>query len=658
MAPIRISRTTPCVLAVFLLVAIVPLRAAEPEDDLAAERALRRVLRTSLPLADRLEAAASVLADPQGVDGESLVRGGLGLLREAPPTGTWLLLAGVERSWLGDDLRARGADDVAALLAGEAPDADRAVWAAAGLLLGHRPDGLERVLASAWPPDPATVAVLRREGIDAEATNAQGLAAEVARRAPASRALDRATSADEHEMRAGLDALRALGEAALPVLLAEVEPAPRGVPEGRLPRTTRAILALGLMGRREATAPLMACLLESPDGWVKVAAATALGDLGDPTAVIALCHQLLYRGDVLRPRDQWDYPGQRETTVAAADWAGIEYFVVDGAAADALLRIGVPGAVEWIVHNQLNPGKANFRVRVLQDAVDALRRAVPAAPVAAYNPDSGFPQRRRAFDALLAWWEAHRFEDATLLARHLDENDPGFRAEARRMVERLRGRSVMELQISQETCALVGPAVTPTLLETLAVANNRVLRTEIARALGAVRDLRAVPPLLELARDRASFLRAVALGSLGAYVERDPRVLPALLAALDDGDPAPRVAALKALVAAPPSDEVRGALARHDPEMHRQTFGSPDRDYEMAFTVASLVQEGEAVWPRIRDGLGHPERYVRRTWWDLLRAALDLPDHLYDAGKDPSASDWKPIDETRVLEALRARRSP
>jgi len=51
--------------------------------------------------------------------------------------------------------------------------------------------------------------------------------------------------------------------------------------------------------------------------------------------------------------------------------------LIDEAAADALLRMGVRNAAGWLIKNKLDPSKASFRVRVLQDTVDALRRSTP-----------------------------------------------------------------------------------------------------------------------------------------------------------------------------------------------------------------------------------------------------------------------------------------
>jgi hypothetical protein len=48
---------------------------------------------------------------------------------------------------------------------------------------------------------------------------------------------------------------------------------------------------------------------------------------------------------------------------------------------------------------------------------------------------------------------------------------------------------------------------------------------------------------------------------------------------------------------------------------------------------------------------------VRRSWWDLLRGALDLYEHLYDPIPPPSAPEWRAIDEAKALDALRVRGS-
>ncbi|MHC5009725.1 MAG: HEAT repeat domain-containing protein [Planctomycetota bacterium] len=645
------------VILVCCLALVPPAAAGEEAAAPSLDQSLRALVRQDLDLPRRLEAAARVLAADVLEDPESVIRGGSLLLAEAPEPGGWLVLRGLDAGWIASEVRADVRRRVeAAMEAPQATPADRAVFAAAGLLVGHRPEDAPDVLTAAWPPAPFTRAVLRRELARPDDDGADGVAAALRRQLPIARALDLAAADDPETMATGVDALLAAGEDALPLLLHEVEQVLDGRLPGRVERAARAILVVGLIGRREAT-PVLVRALDAEDGWLQVGAATALGDVGDPAAVPALCRKLTYRGDVLRRRDEWDYPGERETNVSAEAWPSIDYYATDCAAADALLRLGVNGAAEWLIVNKLDPSKARFRIRVLQDAVDALRRSVPSPEADAYNVDAGLPQRRDAFHALYAWSLAHRFDRGTAHGT-LDPSDAGFQHAARRLVERLRGRSVMELQIAQESCALIGPAIVPTLLDVLGAADKPFLRTEIARALGAVRDPGAVTPLLGLLADRSPILRSVAAESLGAYLERDDRVAPALLARLDDPEPGPRVAALRALAAAPPSDRVRTAVQAHPPAAYAETFGGADREYRRPWTVVMLVQEGTAHWAPAKEGLAHEERAVRLAWWDLLRRALGLPASFYDGGTPPDERSWRPIDEASVFEALERRRSP
>ena len=59
-------------------------------------------------------------------------------------------------------------------------------------------------------------------------------------------------------------------------------------------------------------------------------------------------------GDMPYPLDQWDWPGERETTVPQADWASAEYYVVYAYLTFGLLVLlarawlpDVPRALVW-----------------------------------------------------------------------------------------------------------------------------------------------------------------------------------------------------------------------------------------------------------------------------------------------------------------------
>ncbi|MDF1701029.1 MAG: HEAT repeat domain-containing protein, partial [Planctomycetota bacterium] len=378
-----------------------------------------------------------------------------------------------------------------------------------------------------------------------------------------------------------------------------------------------------------------------------------LGDLGDPAGAVALAAHLTNTGDVFRSRDQWEYPGATATNVPAERWRQVDYFVVDVAAADALLRLGVKNAAAYVIHKQLDPSVKNARIRVYQDATDALRRAfrhTEAAPlVANYNVDQGFAARDAAFLALAGWWHTHR-DDDDLLRLALDETDAGFRRALRGLVDKLQGTDVRSFMITKPALEILGTAATPTLIEALQGATRGSARTELSRTLAMVRDPRAIQPLIATLEDRLPFVRAAAAESLGAYVHDHPAALAAVLATLGDRKPGPRVSALKALVAAPPSAETLAAVVGARPE-------DASSDWQRAETVFRFVQEGETHWPTIEAGLAHKDRHVREAWWRLLRAALDLPPHAHDPHPALDKPAKRRITRAQVLAALSARRS-
>jgi hypothetical protein len=300
------------------------------------------------------------------------------------------------------------------------------------------------------------------------------------------------------------------------------------------------------------------------------------------------------------------------------------------------------------------------RIRVLQDALDTIHRHLPDAPTADYNPDGGLPQRHAAFERLESWWRANR-DRPDLLRKKFDEQDAGWLESARGLAKRLGEPKVLELMIAKDSCEILGPVITPVLLEALAATKSASHKNELAQALARVRGPRAVPALQNLLQEKAGFVRAAALGALGTYLamsghpgSRWQEVLGAVVERLEDPDCGAQVAAMQALVGAPPSDLVRAAIAKHDEAAHAALCGA-DANYAMAITVVRLAQEGELHWPKVREGLRSKDRVERRTWWDLLRLALDLYEHDYDPIADPASPDWRPINEAKVLDTLRRR---
>jgi HEAT repeat protein len=416
---------------------------------------------------------------------------------------------------------------------------------------------------------------------------------------------------------------------------------------------------LGLIRDRRATDVLIRAM-QSEDGWVHTYAATALGDLGDPAAVVALVRQMTILGDPLRPLDQWEYPGAGNINVAESDWNNASYYVIDTSAADACLRLGVRGAVGWLIENQLDPRKKNFRIRVLQDATDALRRSVPGIPVAQWNVDSGLPRREKAFHALVAWWWEHR-DDEKVLRSELSPTDARLLPATLGLADVLSGAAgVREMMMAKAAIRVLGPLMTPALADRSTDAQSPLHRAEIAQSLGLVRDPHAVPVLMQLVRDKAAFVRANATQSLGPYADGSDEIRDLLLLSLRSKRADLRLAAMNALVHLRAQPEVAQALATWlQADGRRVEAGQPSwrtPAFDRALTVVQLVQEGAAHWPAVRAGLHDEQRVLRRTWWDLVRAALQLPDHLHDPVTTPGDPYARQLDDAEALAALQTRR--
>ncbi|MDJ0522567.1 MAG: HEAT repeat domain-containing protein [Planctomycetota bacterium] len=624
----------------------------QAEEGAADRRRLLEVARRDLPLATRLASAARALRAKADLDPELAVRAGASLLAEAPEPGAWLALRGADAGFLPREVRLETRTAIRAAWPAAQDDRARARLAALGWLLGEREMAYAEAMTAAWPPQDLVRAVLRREigslrsaaGSPVLAGDATGVRSALEASLPIAALLDTAVEDDPQRMREGLDGLLAKGGAAVPLLLHEAEQGVRGEPAGRMPRAARAILVLGMLKDRRAT-PVLARCLQSTYGWVRAAAATALGDLGDPAGAVALAVHISTPGDLFRARDQWDYPGKSETTVAEGDWARIDYFVVDGAAADSLLRLGVPNAAGYLIHQQLDPSRQHARIRVFQDARDALRRAMPELGADRYNVDAGLPLRDAVFADLARAWREKR---DTLEPGPL-EKDPGFRRAARELVANLRGTDVRTFMITKPACALLGRTVTPTLIETLEVATRGSARVALAETLGLVRDPRAIEPLLGMLKEDQAFVRARAAEALGTYVH-EPRVREALIATLADPKAGPRISALKGLVGADPNPDVLAAVKKHRP-------AQPSQDWAMAESAVLLVQEGAAHWPPFEAGLAHEQRYVREAHWRMLRTALDWPAYMHDAKAKPDAPHVRRVTRESVLARLEARRA-
>lgn len=635
--------------------------------------ALRLAGRESAGLPERLEALKHLVEGGVVPDVDRALRVAASLLPSDAPDAAKLVRMALDAGWTRPDARAAVASAAAAALGSAATPEAKSDLAAIGWMVGDRASASS--LLAAWPPSALCLDALRADAPELTLVATAPPDAEALKRhVEIAHQLDLATEDDPKVSLPAMSTLRVRGAEAYPLLAATaaagtVEGAiagsapgnPKRTPEGLVPRRVRAIVVLGTLGDRKATPILEDCLVDSTQsGWVRVAAVNALADLADPSAAPALCHVLFYLGDVHRLRDSWDYPGEGNTDVSADAWSDVEYYAIDSAVANALLRMGVRDAVEWALRERLDPRTGRWRIRVLQDAYDAIRRAFPDAPKG-FEPDAGLPARQAAYDALLAWWKS-----GPKLAHPLDETDPGFAVKARALVARIGGKSVMELQNAKRAAGLIGPAMTPYVLEGLKTSTRRVQRAELAVTLGLLRDRRAQAPLLALSKDPIPAVRANALESLAAYADPVDAALlvgttdvtvdamvARLLEALSDTDPGARASAMKALATIGPRPDVKEGIAAHLASSHPENaFG----DYVLAEQVATLLQTGEGL-DAVTALLTDKDLFRRRFVWELLRVALRLDPVLFDPTPDPGTPKAKAPDTAAIRAALEKRRA-
>lgn len=249
----------------------------------------------------------------------------------------------------------------------------------------------------------------------------------------------------------------------------------------------------------DAVGPLCAAL-RSPDYWVREAAASALGEIGDRRAAEPLVGVLTDRGEQLRVR---------------------------GTAAEALGKIGDPLAVEpllaALVVAPTDPGDS-----YPWDEDEEMRKASASALGHIGDPAVG-----PLIDAVRGWNRLERMRSVAAfdaLGWQPDMNETGaVYWAAKRQWNR---------------CTEIGvPAVEP-LIQILPThyVNDR---EGAAEALGEIGDARAVEPLLAILSDVDEGGRRVAVEALGRI--GDARAVPALAAAVDDRDAEVGEAAARAL---------------------------------------------------------------------------------------------------------------
>ena len=85
------------------------------------------------------------------------------------------------------------------------------------------------------------------------------------------------------------------------------------------------------------------------------------------------------------------------------------------------------------------------------------------------------------------------------------------------------------------------------------------------------------------------------------------------------------------------------------------TFVLPRVARAHATLTPSLLarRDGDTLEVTLR--LRASERVLRRTWWDLLRHAVDLPDYFHEPVVEPGTPGARHVTREQALEALEAR---
>lgn len=280
--------------------------------------------------------------------------------------------------------------------------------------------------------------------------------------------------------------LAKMGPEAVPPLIAALQDSNANV-------RTVAADALGEIGDRRATAPLVSVLAKDGVETARERAATALGRLKDPASVEPLCLALKDAASSVRCN-----------------------------AASALGELRDPRATPALVEALKD---SDARVRTF--AADALgqgedRRAVHPLMAALEDADS-------AVRAKAAW---------ALGGLGDPEAKPALRERLKETTGEVGTTAARALGNLQDVEAV------PALVELLR-ANDKSMRQAAASALGAIGDPAAAGPLTEALKDQANDVRSAAASALDDL--GDPASIPALIALLGDPDGNVRGAAIKAL---------------------------------------------------------------------------------------------------------------
>ncbi len=296
-----------------------------------------------------------------------------------------------------------------------------------------------------------------------------------------------------------------------------------------------AATALAQIGDPRALDALILALNDT-DWYVRQQAALGLGKIGDERAVEVLTHALGDRDPLVR-RAATEALGNLAPE-KSLQWLG--RMLKDGenevrlAAAQALSRLQDP-AVADVLLNALDEKETEIRLLVIQTLTKfGDRRAVEGLMRSLQDHDPQIRHSAAHALAVLGWQpttHGERFWYA-LARQDWEEWKPLASVRVDATISLLADSDAQTRQAAYEVLRDLGAAAVPALIE---ACQHTRLRETIARLLGEIGDVRAIPTLVELLRDTRYFtIRLAAIEVLAQIKQAD--AVPPLIEALYDED--------------------------------------------------------------------------------------------------------------------------
>jgi HEAT repeat protein/tetratricopeptide (TPR) repeat protein len=330
-----------------------------------------------------------------------------------------------------------------------------------------------------------------------------------------------------------------------------------------------AAIALGRLGRREASASLVGALRTAPD-LVRRAAAVSLGTLGDPAAAEALADALFDEDRELRVAAAW---ALARLGGGGGELPQVDYFRLQDGRLDPVpfvtsliqpLPAGPPSFAVVAAHREVLGraldralGSRPERVRVALDSLLGSGEELALAPLTDDAERASPEQVTELRAAVRAVAETPSARVSALVS----SGDAEVRRRAVAVLGRIGGAGAVEALLvavrdaseaiqrpAIEMLARVGdPRATEALVRTLEESSSWAVRAGSASALGRLGAARAAPALGRVLRqDSFAFVRSAAAEALGRLGEgADLVVLEE--AARGDSEPLVRLAAVRAL---------------------------------------------------------------------------------------------------------------